>query len=231
MSSLPQDPYPDPYHAASRHLAAIDADWAQLVATVGHCRLQPKPAREPYEALVRAVAYQQLHVRAGDAMLARLLACQPQQAFPTPAQLLALDAGQLRSCGFSGRKAATIHAIAAATLDGRVPSRQQAAQLSDDTLIERLVTLPGIGRWTVEMLLLYTLARPDILPVDDFGVREGYRFLKALPALPGRRELLAATAACSPYRSAATWYLWQVPGLAGYQPRPGKRRTAAAGTG
>ncbi|MDC7701818.1 DNA-3-methyladenine glycosylase family protein [Vogesella indigofera] len=231
MSTLPHAPYYGPYHAASRHLAAIDADWARLVAEVGHCRLQPKPAREPYEALVRAVAYQQLHVRAGDAMLARLLACQPQPAFPTPAQLLALDSGQLRGCGFSGRKSDTIHAIAAATLNGRVPSRQEAARLSDAALIERLVTLPGIGRWTVEMLLLYTLARPDILPVDDFGVREGYRFLKALPALPGRRELLAATAACSPYRSVATWYLWQVPSLADYQPRPGKRRAQVGSEG
>ena len=165
---------------ATRFLAALDADWAALIAAVGPCLHQPRPEREPYQALVRAVAYQQLHARAGDAILGRLRALFPGQDFPTPGQLADASLESLRGCGFSARKVATLQGIAQATLDGRVPDAASARGLDDEQLIERLIQLPGIGRWTVEMLLIYSLEREDILPVDDFGVREGYRRLKGL---------------------------------------------------
>jgi len=208
-------PPADAYRAASAHLANIDADWARLVRQVGPCTHRPKPEREPYQALVRAVAYQQLHARAGDAILARLQALYRQTAFPSPQQLLATDPATLRGCGFSARKVATLQALAASALQGLVPTRVAAERLDDAELIARLTTLPGIGRWTVEMLLIYTLERPDILPADDFGVREGWRRLKSLPALPTRRQMEQAALPCRPWRTIAAWYLWRLPELAG----------------
>jgi len=196
---------------ASTYLASIDADWARLVKQLGPCGHKPKPAREPFEALVRAVAYQQLHVKAGDAILARLLALHPQQSFPMPAQLRDAGFDAMRSCGFSTRKIETIRGIAAATLSGVVPELAAAQRLPDDELIARLSALKGIGRWTVEMFLIYSLARPDILPVDDFGVREGYRLLKSLDVAPTPKAMALIGDAWSPHRTAAAWYLWRVP--------------------
>lgn len=207
---------------AAAFLAALDADWARLIAQVGPCGHQAKPMREPYEALVRAVAYQQLHVKAGDAIVARLLALHPQRAFPSPAQLLGADVDTLRGCGFSARKIETIRAIAAATLDGTVPDLATALALPDEELVARFCVLKGIGRWTVEMFLIYSLDRPDILPVDDFGVREGYRLLKSLDTAPAPKALAALGAAWSPHRTAAAWYLWRVP----RPPKAKLRRTA-----
>ena len=199
------------YRAAAAQLAAVDADWARLVAAVGPCRLQPEPAREPYETLVRAVAYQQLHARAAEAILARLLALYPQAAFPAPAALLATEVERLRACGLSARKVDTLQGIARAALDGRVPSRAAAAALDDAALIARLTELRGIGRWTVEMLLIFGLGRLDVLPAADFGVRNGYRRLKGLERLPTPRQLAEAGQAWQPWRSVAAWYLWRVP--------------------
>ncbi|MDO7899012.1 DNA-3-methyladenine glycosylase family protein [Pseudomonas citrulli] len=203
---------PVPYHDASVFLAQLDEDWRRHVEATGPCLLQPRPTRDPYQALVRAIAYQQLHAKAGDAIHGRLLALFPGQAFPTPEQLLATDVAQMRSCGFSASKITTIHGIAQATLDGLVPDYATALAMDDETLIERLVTLRGVGRWTVEMLLIYSLERPDILPVDDFGVREGYRRLKGLAQQPSRRQMLDMGQAWSPHRTVAAWYLWRVPG-------------------
>lgn len=198
-----------PTHAAEAHLSRQDADWAQHIATVGPCLLATQPAREPYEALVRAIAYQQLHAKAGDAILGRLLALFPGAPFPTPDQLLATDPATLRGCGFSGAKITTLQGIAQASCDDVVPSRVQADALDDEALVSRLVTLRGVGRWTVEMLLIYTLERPDILPVGDLGVREGYRRLKGLSVAPTPREMAQIGLAWSPHRTAATWYLWR----------------------
>lgn len=197
------------YRRASNHLASIDPDWARHVAVVGPCRHEAKPAREPYEALVRAIAYQQLHAKAGDAILARLLALYPEVTFPTPEQLLATEPDRQRACGFSASKLATIRGIAQATVDGVVPERSAALALSDDELVERLVPLRGIGRWTVEMFLIYTLERSDVLPVDDYAVREGYRRLKGLAVAPTPRQMREIGQAWSPHRTVAAWYLWR----------------------
>lgn len=200
-----------PYDRARQFLAALDDDWARHVAAIGPCLHEPKPTRDPYEALVRAIAYQQLHVRAGDAIVGRLLALFPGQPFPSAAHLLASDGDALRRCGFSASKVATIQGIADATLSGIVPDYPTAQAMDDETLIARLTPLRGVGRWTVEMLLIYTLERPDILPADDFGVRDGYRRLKGLEQTPTRRQMLELGQAWSPYRTVAAWYLWRVP--------------------
>jgi DNA-3-methyladenine glycosylase II len=198
------------YQAASAFLAALDEDWQQHIAAVGPCLHQPHPARDPYESLVRAIAYQQLHAKAGDAIVGRLVALFPGQSFPRPEQVLATDFDRMRSCGFSGGKIATIQGIAQATLDGVVPDYATALAMDDEALIERLISLRGVGRWTVEMLLIYSLERMDILPADDFGVREGYRRLKSLDVQPTRKQMIDIGQGWSPHRTVAAWYLWRV---------------------
>ncbi|SCY03922.1 DNA-3-methyladenine glycosylase II [Nitrosospira sp. Nl5] len=204
------------YQSAMDHLSLIDEDWARLIALVGSCTHRPAPARAPYEALIRAVAYQQLHARAADAIIARFLRMYPLHHFPDPNQILTTAFDDFRACGFSARKIDTIRSIAEGALSGLVPPRDIANRMPDDELIARLIELPGVGRWTVEMLLIYTLERIDVMPADDFGVREGYRFLKSLNAVPGRKELENVGLLCSPYRTVAAWYLWRVPSLPGY---------------
>ena len=209
--TIAADLSPGAYRRAAEFLSGLDADWARHVAAIGPCRHEAKPAREPYEALVRAIAYQQLHVRAGDAILARFLALHPGASFPSPEQLLASAPEQQRACGFSAAKLATIRSIAQATLEGVVPGLDEAKRLPDAALIERLTALRGVGRWTVEMFLIYSLERSDILPVDDFGVRAGYARLKGLEKAPTPGQLRDIGKAWSPYRTVAAWYLWRLP--------------------
>jgi DNA-3-methyladenine glycosylase II len=198
------------FQQATEFLTSLDADWAQLIETVGECQFEPRPAREPYEALIRAVAYQQLHAKAGDAIIKRLLNIYGD-AFPAPSQLLATEFESLRACGFSARKIETIQSIAEGTISGLVQTRTDAEAMTDEDLIQRLVTLKGIGRWTVEMLLMFTMARMDVLPADDFGIVQGYKRLKKLDATPTQKEIAEIGKAWSPYRTIASWYLWHVP--------------------
>lgn len=197
------------YQQALDFLSTQDDDWAQLIEMVGSCALEVRSEREPYEALVRAVAYQQLHPKAGDAIVARLLA--HFAGFPAPQQLSSALFDDLRACGFSGRKIETLKGIAEGALSGLVPSRVEAKSMTDDALIARLVTLKGIGQWTVEMMLIFTLGRMDVLPADDFGVVQGYKRLKRLTVAPKRKEMQQIGQIWSPYRTVASWYLWRVP--------------------
>lgn len=193
---------------ATRHLAAADLAFAALIARIGPCTLPVLP-REPYEALVRAISHQQLHARAAETILGRFIALYPGEDFPSPDRVLATEAALLRGCGFSASKVAAIRDIAARRVDGTVPSHAEATKLDDGALIERLTMIRGVGRWTVEMLLIFTFGRPDVLPVDDFGVREGWRLIQKLEAQPRPRALAAMGEAWAPYRSTAAWYLWR----------------------
>jgi DNA-3-methyladenine glycosylase II len=193
---------------ALRHLRR-DKAFAALIRRVGPPRIGIERGRSPYEALMRAIAHQQLHGRAALAILARFEALYPAGAFPAPDLVLASSEAELRACGFSGSKVAAMRAICAAALDGTVPTRRGSARLSDDALIERLTSIRGVGRWTVEMLLIFTLGRPDVLPVDDFGVRDGYRVLCGLDEPPKPKALAEMGQAWSPHRSIAAWYLWR----------------------
>ena len=199
------------YAEAAQFLSNIDTDWAQLIHTVGDCTLaaETEPSLSPYEALVQAVAYQQLHSKAGDAIFARFKNLFGD--FPQPQQLVAANVDDLRACGFSGRKIETIQGIAQASLNGLVPSRKDADAMSNEALIERLITLKGIGQWTVEMMLIFTLGRMDILPIDDFAVVAGYTRLKKLSIAPKPKQLAEIGKTWSPYRTVASWYLWRVP--------------------
>lgn len=212
------DTHEELYRAASRWLIK-QPGWAPLIMAIGPCRHIVRPEREPYEALIRAVAYQQLTAKAGDAILNRLrITFQTNVAqFPTPQQLIDADSEILRTCGFSARKVETLKGIAAGALSGLVPSREEAIHIGDDALIARLTSLKGIGRWTVEMLLIYTLERMDIMPLDDFGVVEGLHYLHSPGIRLKKQELRALSLQYAPYRTIACWYLWRIPQLPDYK--------------
>jgi DNA-3-methyladenine glycosylase II len=180
----------------------------RVIRRIGPCTLSPV-AREPYEALVRAIAHQQVHGRAADAILGRFILLFPGHDFPPAAAVLETPVEAMRGCGFSGSKVAAIRDIAEKSVGGLVPTLQAAARLDDTALIERLVQIRGVGRWTVEMLLIFTLGREDVLPVDDFGVREGFRVATKAEEQPKPKELAAIGEAWAPYRSIAAWYLWR----------------------
>lgn len=199
------------FHDAEQFLRRIDCDWEMLIQHVGPCMHAALPAREPYQALARAVAYQQLHAKAANAILQRLLALYPDHAFPSPAQLADTSDESLRACGFSANKILCLRGIAQAALEGTIPQRAEALAMPDEALIERLIRLRGVGRWTVEMLQIYCLERLDILPADDFGVREGYRRLRGLEKSPTPKQMTELGRPLSPYRTIASWYLWRVP--------------------
>ncbi|MDR3504078.1 MAG: DNA-3-methyladenine glycosylase [Legionella sp.] len=197
------------YQQACRYLSDLDTDWSLIIERVGPCGLVPKLTDEPYETLIRAIAHQQLHGRAAEAILKRFLALFPEGEFPEPQQILSIESDVIRKCGFSMRKINTIKAIAEACLNGRVPNFAKAKELSNDVLIRELTVLPGIGPWTVEMLLIFNLGRLDVLPVHDFGIREGYKRMKSLDKQPTPKELAKLGESWSPYRSIASWYLWR----------------------
>jgi len=207
---------------ALRHLRR-EKCWAALIRRIGPPRLDIQRKRSPYEALMRAIAHQQLHGTAARAILARFEALFPGGAFPAPEQVLATEEAALRGCGFSGSKIASLRDICAKALDGTVPTRRAATRLSDAELIERLTTIRGVGQWTVEMLLIFTLGRPDVLPVDDFGVRDGYRALYGLDVQPKPKALAELGAPWAPWRSYAAWYLWRASDEAKQAKQPASR--------
>jgi DNA-3-methyladenine glycosylase II len=193
--------------AALKHLRR-DPVLRKVIRRIGPCTLRPVK-REPYEALVRAIAHQQVHGRAAEAILGRFIALYPGHPFPPAAAVLETPVEAMRACGLSGSKVAAIRDIAEKSIGGLVPTRKAAARMSDARLIEHLVQVRGVGRWTVEMLLIFTLGRPDVLPVDDFGVREGWRVATGADAQVKPKELAAIGEAWAPWRSIAAWYLWR----------------------
>jgi DNA-3-methyladenine glycosylase II len=187
---------------------------AGLIAAAGPYRAAPLPDHPPFERLARAIAHQQLHGAAAESILARFIAACGDGGFPTPQQVLDASDGKLRGSGFSYAKIAALKDLAAKTLSGVVPARAELDTLSDQQIIERLTAVRGIGRWTVEMMLMFQLQRPDVLPVDDFGVRNGFRLAYRLRAMPRPRALAQFGERWQPYRSLAAWYLWRANDLA-----------------
>ena len=169
----------------------------------------PRNRRSPFESLARAIAYQQLHDKAAESILKRFIALFPRRRFPKPDELLAMQSAAIRQAGFSRPKIAALRDLAEKTLDGTVPTNRVIRRLDDEAIVERLIAVRGIGRWTVEMLLIFKLGRPDVLPVDDFGVRNGFRIAYGLREMPTPKEVLRHGERWKPYRTAAAWYLWR----------------------
>jgi DNA-3-methyladenine glycosylase II len=194
--------------AAHKHLARRDPVMKSLIREHGKCELVPETRRSPFQSLVQAVAHQQLNGTAANTILGRFKKLFPKRRFPRPEDLASVTDKQLRACGFSFAKIASIRDIAAKTLTGVIPTSRQIMKLSDDEIIERLTEVRGVGRWTVEMLLIFQLGRSDVLPVDDFGVRTGFRHAFKKRNMPTAKALLAFGERWRPYRTTAAWYLW-----------------------
>lgn len=200
---------PMPSEDALRYLRRKDAVLGKLIRAVGPCLWQADLGLSPYESLVRAVAHQQLHGKAAETILARFVALTPKKRFPSPDEVLRLAPESIRGAGFSAAKVAAIRDLALRTKSGLVPSTRVISKLDDEAIVKRLTEVRGIGRWTVEMLLIFKLGRPDVLPVDDFGVRSGFRSAFELADMPTPKELLRHGEIWRPYRSVASWYLWR----------------------
>ncbi len=194
---------------ALRHLVAVDPVMARLIREIGPCTLAHEPWRSPFQSLVQAVAHQQLNGTAANTILTRFKKLFPGRKFPKPDDLAKVTDAQIRACGFSFAKIKAIRDIAAKTLDGTIPSSRQIAKLSDEEIIERLTEARGVGRWTVEMLLIFQLGRENVLPVDDFGVRMGFRVAYKKRELPKPKALLKFGERWRPHSTTAAWYLWR----------------------
>ncbi len=209
--------------AAVAHLKAADAKLAMLIDRAGPFTLRLKSQHSPFEALLEAIIYQQLHGRAAAAILRRLI-----EAFgdlhPQPEQLVTVPDHILRGAGLSGSKALALRDLAAKTIDGTVPTLAQIRRLPDDEVIRRLTAVRGIGPWTVEMLLMFRLGRQDVFPTSDYGVRKGFLLTFGRPPkgkpitplmLPKPEAMLRRAKKWQPFRSVASWYLWRACDLAG----------------
>lgn len=192
-----------------------------LKALIGRHKLdfEPKLERSPYESLVRAIAHQQLHGKAAETILNRMLMSFPNKPFPTPDDLHSCDPDQLRLCGFSQSKTKAIKDIAAKTLDGTVPSPKDILTLPNEDIIDRLTAIYGVGQWTVEMLLIFQLGRLDVWPVDDFGVRKGYQVWKKKREMPSAKDLKKVKDQFAPYHSIMALLLWREADLAKTKPK------------
>jgi len=195
-------------NAACKYLAARDPVMRRLIREHGPCELEPETRCPPFQSLVQAVAHQQLNGTAANNILARFKKLFPNRKFPRPEDLAGVTDGQIRACGFSFAKIKSIRDITAKTLAGVVPASRQIVELSDDEIVARLTEVRGVGRWTVEMLLVFQLGRPDVLPADDFGVRTGFRLAYRKRDLPKVKDLLAFGERWRPHRTTAAWYLW-----------------------
>lgn len=227
------DPHPrtrkPPYDSAEavRALSAADPRLAKLIERAGPFTLKLPAQQSPFEALLRSILYQQLHGKAAAAIHARLLASfEPECGLgkhPSAQHVLDCPNEQLRSAGLSANKALAIRDLAAKTVDGTVPTLARIRRMGDEEIIEHLTEVRGIGRWTVEMFLMFRLGRPDVLPVSDYGVRKGFAltFQGLKPTRKVTPDLLAAPADMErrarkwqPWRSVASWYLWRACDLA-----------------
>jgi methylated-DNA-[protein]-cysteine S-methyltransferase len=198
-------------------LRAGDRGLARLIDRVGAFRMRLDRAQSLFLALAEAIVYQQLTGKAAATIFARVRALFPGGALagPTPEQILRAPDEKLRGAGLSGAKLLALRDLAARTRAGTLPTLDQLAAMDDEAIIERLIEVRGIGRWTAEMLLMFRLGRPDVLPVDDYGIRKGFAATFRKRALPDKQELLRRGERWRPYRTVACWYLWRAAELAG----------------
>ena len=194
---------------AIEHLRATDALLARVIDAIGPFRLQLIAAPSIFAALSQAIVYQQLTGKAAATIFARFCALFPG-AEPTPEQVLAASEDELRGAGLSRSKALSLRDLAGKTVSGEIPSLAEIRGMDDQAIIEHLTKVRGIGRWTVEMLLIFRLGRADVLPADDYGIRKGFALAYGQGELPSRKDLEAYGIRWKPYRTVASWYLWRL---------------------
>ncbi|MDT4953267.1 MAG: DNA-3-methyladenine glycosylase [Acidobacteriota bacterium] len=197
----------DPEEAV-QYLSSIDSTLARLIERAGPFNMAIRRMHNPFEALARNIVYQQLHGNAAAAIHQRVLSLFGKKRLH-PQDILNASEERLRSAGLSGAKLAALKDLAAKTLDGTVPTLARLRRMGDEEIIEHLTEVRGIGRWTVEMLLMFRLGRPDVLPVGDFAVRKGFSLAYGLEEMPKPKELSAYGERWRPFRSVASWYMWR----------------------
>jgi 3-methyladenine DNA glycosylase/8-oxoguanine DNA glycosylase len=198
----------DPVHAV-KTLRRADPKLAAVIRRAGPFEHVPQKTQSPFQALLRAIVYQQLAGHAAAAIMGRVVALYPSRGGPKPEALLATPEEKLRACGLSRGKLMSVRDLAEKTLDGTVPSLARLRKMDDAEIVSRLTEVRGIGPWTAEMLLIFRLGRPDVLPVSDFGVRTGFMITYNKRKLPTPKQLLAHGELWRPYRSVASWYMWR----------------------
>ena len=204
--------YPFDTAAAVAALRKSDPALGRAIETFGPFAMRRRAMRTPFEALLRAIVYQQLSGRAAGAIHARVVALF-EGGRPTPRALAAMSDERLHATGLSRAKAAAARDLAEKTLARVVPGGRALRAMPDDKIVARLVQVRGVGRWTVEMLLMSHLARPDVLPATDLGIRRGFSRIQGLEELPAPAELIAHGERWRPWRTVASWYLWRAADL------------------
>jgi DNA-3-methyladenine glycosylase II len=194
---------------ATRHLAERDERLKRLIEETTPFQLKIEAAQSPYETLVEAVTHQSISGKAAATIFGRVKALSSTGGIPTPQEMLKLRKPALRKAGLSGAKILAMKDLAQKTIDGVVPTLKQAQELSDEELVKRLVSVRGIGAWTVEMFLIFSLGRPDVLPIHDLGVKKGWSITYGKKHMPKPKELLAFGERWRPYRTVASWYMWR----------------------
>ncbi|HLW82347.1 MAG TPA: DNA-3-methyladenine glycosylase [Candidatus Acidoferrales bacterium] len=207
------------HKVAIEHITKNDARLARLIAKCVEFRLNIEPAQSPYEALLEAIVYQSISGKAAATIFARIAALGANGRCPTPQEILKLRKSVLRKAGLSFAKIAAAKDLAQKTIEGIVPTLADAEKMSDEELVERLISVRGIGAWTVEMFLIFRLGRPDVLPIHDYGVQKGFALTYGKKAIPKPRELAAFGERWRPYRTVASWYMWRAVQLAGKDAR------------
>jgi DNA-3-methyladenine glycosylase II len=202
---------------ATKYLANRDECLKRLIAETIPFQIDQDPLQSPYEALLEAIAYQSISGKAAATIYGRIKALSATGRAPTPQEMLHLQTRVLRKVGLSGAKVVAMKDLAKKTIEGVVPTLEQAEILSDDELVERLVSVRGIGAWTVEMFLIFRLGRPDVLPIHDLGVKKGWSVAYGKKHMPQPKELLAFGERWRPYRTVASWYLWRAFERAGHK--------------
>jgi 3-methyladenine DNA glycosylase/8-oxoguanine DNA glycosylase len=194
---------------AHEHITRADKRMARVIAKTGSFQFKLDQCDSVYESLLEAIAYQSISGKAAATIYGRVKALGSNGLCPTPAEILALPDQRLREAGLSGAKTAAMKDLAQKTIDGVVPTLEVAGELSDEELVERLISVRGIGAWTVEMFLIFRLGRPDVLPIHDYGVQKGFALTYGKKEIPKPRELAAFGERWRPYRTVASWYMWR----------------------
>ena len=195
--------------SSTAYLSEIDPIMAKAIERVGPCTLIPNP--QLFETLVDAIISQQISVKAADAIMGRLRTALHAEVEGTisPESLMTLEDDTLQAVGLSPQKMRYIRDLTGRVVNGEL-DLERLSELDDEEVIHELVKVNGIGRWTAEMMLIFSLGRPDVLPVDDLGFLEGVREAYALEARPTPKEMRARGEVWHPYRTFATWYMWGV---------------------
>jgi DNA-3-methyladenine glycosylase II len=194
---------------ALNYLQQSDKTLCALIRNVGPCKLSVQRHSSPFAALFQAIVYQQLNGTAAATILGRVKALYPARKFPSPSDVLATPDESLRKAGLSRAKVAAIKDLAFHVQEGTVPSSRAIRHLTDSEIIERLTVIRGIGQWTVEMLLIFYLGRPDVWPATDYGVRKGFARIYGLAELPSAKKLIDLGEKWRPHRTVAAWYFWR----------------------